>query len=136
MKALSIIAVLIILAGCAGSNAPAHDPIDELVQRLDSQGKRFWANKAYPVIEFPPDAAPKDVLAKAVTMWGFDKGQIKEYRILEVREVQFSRVTEDPYFAGLIDSDLGMKILLFKPKEDNRWWTMVYDIEDANALAP
>ena len=103
------------------------DPIDELVARLNASNG-LWINGLYPTINLPPDAKPEEVLAQAIKMTGFDRGHIKTFVIQETRQVQINTGRMEPYSVVLLQSDLGKKIFLFKPENNNRWWTRFYDV--------
>jgi len=124
MKNIAIALLCLALASCAGTKATVSDPIDTLVQRLNATGG-MWSNGEYPDISLPSDVKPDAVLAQAVKVTGFDRGHIKTYQIQEIRQVPLDTET---YSAALVQSDLGMKIFLFKPERNNRWWTRFYDV--------
>jgi len=130
MKNLPVIFLCLTLASCAGIKPKVADPIDTLVDRLNSETFGLWVNGTYPIIELPPEAKPQTVLSQAVKMTGFDQGHIKTYKMLEVREVELNVGRNEPYSAALVESDLGMKILLFKPERNSHWWTRFYSVPE------
>jgi hypothetical protein len=128
MKNISIIAICLTLASCTATKPNASDPIDDLVTQYNAS-YGLWINGTYPIIDLPPNAKPKEVLAEAVQKCGFDKGHITSYKIQEIRELTKLKVGdgEPPYMAALIESDLGTKIFLFRPESNNRWWVRFCD---------
>lgn len=121
MKIIILTLVFLILVGCAKA-----DQIDDLVARLSND--HMWRNGAFPIINLSETASNVEVIAQCVKMTGFDQGHIKTYKIIEVRKVKIPGPIPDDYFAALIDSDFGKKIILFRyegPKSG--WWTRVYD---------
>ena len=128
MKTFSITLLCLILVSCAGVKPTVSDPIDKLVTKLNASNG-LWVNGVFPIIELPADAKPDEVLAVAVKMTGFDHGHVKTYEIRNVRQVELTNVPMGtPYSAALVQSDLGMKIFLFKPLKNNQWWTRFYDV--------
>jgi len=128
MKTMLVVLVCAALTSCAAAPSVGTDPIDELAARLNARSG-LWINGCFPIIELPPDAKPDQVLAAAVKMTGFDQGHIKSCEILKVRQVELITGGKETFSAALIKSDLGTKILLFKPEKNNRWWTRFYDVE-------
>jgi hypothetical protein len=127
MKHIAMTVLCLALASCVGTKPTVADPIDTLVTNLNAS-HGLWINGMYPIIELPADAKTEQVLAAAVKMTGFDQGHIKTYKIVEVRTVQINTGRAEPYSAALVESDLGMKIFLFKAERSNRWWTRFYDV--------
>jgi hypothetical protein len=120
MKRMAIITLLcLILASCREDH-----PIDALVASLN-ESHGLWINGVYPDIDLPPDATPDEVIAQAIKKHGFDQGHIKTYTIQEIRQVQIGTET---YSAALLQSDLGRKILLFRPERHNQLWTRFYEV--------
>ena len=128
MKRIAITMLCMTLACCAETKSRLADPIDSLVARLNAS-RGMWINGLYPIIELPADATPDQVLFAAVNMTGFDQGHIKSFQIQEVRKVEIIGARKETFSAALIESDMGTKILLFKPEKNNRWWTRFYDVE-------
>ncbi len=56
MKNLPVIFLCLTLASCAGIKPKVADPIDTLVDRLNSETFGLWVNGTYPIIELPPEA--------------------------------------------------------------------------------
>ena len=127
MKTVFVILMCVALTSCAATPPVGPDPIEQLAARLNASNG-LWINGRYPIIELPPDAKPGEVLAQAVKMIGFDRGHIKTYAIQEVRSVQLNTGRMETYSVALIQSDLGTKILIFKPEKNNHWWTRFYDV--------
>ncbi|MEW6009112.1 MAG: hypothetical protein AB1629_05730 [Candidatus Omnitrophota bacterium] len=99
------------------------DPIDKLVSQLSNDP--LWRNGLFPIINLPKTAKHSEVIAECFKMTGFDQGHIKDYKIIEIRKVKISGSLPDDYFAALVDSNLGKKIVLFQ--YNNGWWTRVYN---------
>jgi hypothetical protein len=126
----SLLEALALVAGCCALAATASDPVDALARKLNSDP--MWPNGEAPTLSLSSNAAPKEVVASAVKLWGFDRGHIKTYHILEVRKVQLTAMPDCS--AALIESDLGTKILLFRHERDDKmsfWWTRFYDAPEA-----
>jgi len=103
----------------------ADDPIDNLVNNLNSWNRiEAWNSGSSAILGLPYDAATNAVIDKAVQMTGFDEGQIKSYQVIEVRQVE---IKHEKYFAALLNSDLGQKVLLFR-YEYEHWWHRFYNI--------
>ena len=125
---LSIIAAL--LTGCARAPEPrtavstpqivAVDPIDQLVTRLSSDP--MWQNGASAILDLRETASPEQIVKRVIEMTGFDRGHIKSYTILKIREVQ---IHGGSFSAALVQSDMGEKIVLFTK---GGGWSRVYDI--------
>jgi len=127
MKHIAITMLCLALTSCVGAKPTIADPIDELVTKLNAS-HGLWINGVYPIIDLPSDAKAEQVLAAAVKMTGFDQGHIKTCKILEIRTVLLNTGWVGPYSAALVESDLGMKIFLFKAERNNRWWIRFYDV--------
>ena len=125
---LSIFAAL--LTGCAAapeshtrastSQVLTTDPIDQLVTKLSSE--HLWQNGASPILDLPETASTEQVVKKVFEMTGFDRGHVKSYTILKVREVQ---IQGGLFSAALVQTDIGEKIVLFTK---GGGWSRVYDI--------
>ena len=117
-------ASLLIFLVCSAFTAQA--PIDALVTRLSSNP--MWINGISPVISLPNTAESSAVIAECFKMTGFDEGHIKNYKILEIKKVKIRGPLPDDYYAALVDTDLGEKIVLFQYSNPSTgWWTRVYD---------
>ena len=122
-KMRSAASVLILLM-CSACTAQA--PIDALVTRLSSDP--MWINGISPVISLPETAENSAVIAESFRMTGFDEGHVKNYKILEISKLRIRGPLPDDYFAALVDTDLGEKIVLFQYNSlATGWWTRVYD---------
>ncbi len=125
MNKVLFVALAVITGGCALA-APRSDPIAALAKKLNSDP--MWPNGKAPFISLSSNAAPKEVVASAVKMWGFDSGHIKRFEIVEVRTIRLDAMPNCS--AALIESDLGRKILLFRYEPHEKmsfWWTRFYD---------
>jgi len=96
-----------------GTKTNQKDPISALVQKLNASNG-LWKNGLFPSFSLPSDAKPEEVLEQLLKMAGLNEGQIKTYKIHEVRQVQLTNGGTETYSAALVESDLGTKILLFK----------------------
>jgi hypothetical protein len=125
--AVSII-VLTFVVPISSASQPIADPIDRIVQKLNTDKHDLWANGAYPVISFPANAKPETVIAQAVKMTGFDNGHIKTYKIVKIRRAKLNAHNMRNCSAALIESDLGTKVILFRYNNKSSWWTRFYDV--------
>ncbi|MEI8314400.1 MAG: hypothetical protein WCG79_03010 [Verrucomicrobiota bacterium] len=142
-QSIVIVFLLSLIAVYASAGSPTN-AIDTLVKELNlSHG--LWMNGTSPIIVLASNASPQEVVSNAATMG--DGGKMKIYRILECRKVHLQGMPTQvehmdmpgklwdvaDYFAALIDSNLGMKILLFTYNgvghEKGNWWTRFYDVQ-------
>ena len=126
MKRTLVIAATLVGGSCALAG-PALDPIDALARKLNSD--RMWPNGEVPIISLSSNAAPKEVVGRAVKMWGFDRGHIKTFEIVEIRKIRLD--AKPDCSAAVIRSDLGRKILLFRYESHQKMnfgWTRFYDV--------
>ena len=122
---MNVIAVYLFVG--ATVSVLAGDPIDVLTTKLNSDP--MWPNGEAPRISLPSNAAPKEVVASAAKMWGFDSGHIKTYQVLGVRKMRLDGMPDCS--AALIESDLGRKILLFRYEQHGKrsfWWTRFFAV--------
>jgi hypothetical protein len=108
----------------AGSSA---DSIDALVERLN--GDTAAGRGISPIIDLASNAVPQEIVGRAAKHWVVDGGQIKTFKILEVRNVSVKTLSESNCSAALIDSNLGKKILLFSYRGERGWWTHFYNAD-------
>jgi len=121
MRSAASLLIFLVCAACT-----AQDPIDSLVSRLSSNP--MWINGISPVISLPNSAESSAVIAECFKMTGFDEGHVKHYKILEIKKVTIRGPFPDDYFAALVGTDLGEKIVLFQYNNSpTGWWTRVYD---------
>ncbi len=110
------------------------DPIDALAKQLNSDP--MWPNGEAPDISLSSNAAPNEVVAAAVKHWGFDRGSIQTFEIVEIRKIGLH--AKPGCSASLMRSDLGWKILLFRDEPHYKtgfWWTRFYDAPEAEVGA-
>lgn len=105
----------------AEGNSP--DPIEQLVAKL-SATHGLWVNGRSPIIRLPEPATPEQILEQVFKMTGFDKGHVKDFKILQSRDVQ---ITGGSYSAALVQTDLCRKIVLFTA---GGAWSRVYDADE------
>lgn len=111
----------------ASSAVDSRDAIDELADELSENP--LWMNGEYPSIRLSGKADHEEVISECFTMTGFEKGHVKEHRIISIRKVKIRGPLPDDYFAALTDTDLGKKIVLFRYENpDTGWWARVYDL--------
>jgi hypothetical protein len=140
MRFALLLAIVAVLCSCstkqaAHSTATANpaavqtDAIGTLVSRLSSS-HGMWRNGISSPLGLPASAPTEQVVARAFRMNGFDKGHVKTYHILEIRQVAISETLPNPdvYKAVLVDADLGKKIVILK-YESWGWWSRAYDAE-------
>ncbi len=102
--------------------------IDRLTTELSSNP--LWMNGAYPLIKLSEKAKHDEVIAECIKMTGFDEGHVKDYKIIKIKTVKIRGPLPEDYFAALMDTDLGKKIVLFKYVNFTAgWWTRVYDLK-------
>jgi hypothetical protein len=128
--------IVVLVLGCAllsGQGAVAQqaiakvDPITRLVERLAAS--HLWRNGMYPDLGLPATATTDQVIARLFEMTSFEKGEVKQYRILETRQVQIGS-RPGMYTAAIVQTDLGSKVVLLKYESAvTRWWSRVYDSE-------
>jgi hypothetical protein len=82
----------------------------------------MWQNGASAILGLPETASPEQVVKRVFEMTGFDRGHIKSYTVLKIREVQ---IQGGKFSAALVQTDIGEKIVLFKK---GGGWSRVYDI--------
>jgi ankyrin repeat protein len=120
----SIIAFVaaLLVAGC--SSTP--DPIDRLVTELSStQG--MWVNGYWQGVNLPKTATPKQVVEQYFKESYFDTGQVTNYTILKVRQVDIPYSNQhDLRTAVLAQTSFGEKIILLKSYRDD-WSCRAYD---------
>lgn len=122
----------------ASSAVGSRDAIDELADELS--GNPLWMNGIYPSIKLSEKAGHEKVISECFKMTGFEKGHVKDYKIIAIKKVKIRGPLPDDYFAALTDTDLGKKIVLFRYENpDTGWWARVYDLPRprvANERAP
>jgi len=120
-----LIFVALFVAGYARADSSTNS-IDALAERLNSSNG-LWLNGGAPIIEISSNATPKEVVSAAVAMWSLERGQIKTFRIVEARKIALRELPD--CYAALLETDQGMKILLFRYEHGKRglWWTRFFD---------
>ncbi|HNG45530.1 MAG TPA: hypothetical protein PLO76_07105 [Elusimicrobiota bacterium] len=102
------------------------DPVDRLVAELSQ--KPLWSNGTFPIVPLGAKAAPAEVLRKSFESTYLAEGQIKKFRILEIRKVRVGKLTPENYRAALLETDYGRKIVLFRfLGAESGWWTRIFD---------
>ena len=115
MRSLLLAVLLLFSAECRAS-----DPIDNLLKTLDPYG--LWTNGAFQPIVLPVSASPRQVVAEYLS-----RDHFEPYSVVEIREIN---VSSYKYFAALINSNMGRKIILFKylgSSTGTGWWARMYD---------
>jgi hypothetical protein len=112
---------------CPQLGHAAADPIDMLVRRLNgSHGE--WINGLYPTVRLASDAATDAVIEEAIAKTGLIDGRIERYTIISARSVSIDEHLPHVYYALLLDTNLGRKILLMRYEGGTTgWWTRFFD---------
>ena len=98
--------ILALLVGCA--KAPSTpDSIDTLVAKLSSDG--VWMNGVVPPVYLPETASPKQVIASVFEVTIFDKGYVRSYKILKIRQVHIGTYLHNSFTAALVRQILARK---------------------------
>ena len=126
-RGLAILVSLIAIYARANSQT---NYIDALVERINARNDdHLWLNGVNPEIKLSSNATPQEVVDDALTKYYFGNSKVKSYRILESRKVKLWDLTDCS--AALIDSDLGMKILLFGYGGVGvHWWIRRFDVPE------
>lgn len=114
----------------AGSDSPA-DPIQALVDRLAADPHGEWATDPYPILDLPASATVEEVIDRLFQRISFGDGRVTVFSVLELRGVHIGPQATERHVAARVDTNLGQKIVLFR-REQQDWWTRVYDIEPAS----
>ena len=117
---IAAIGLCVFLLGAKGA-----DPIDALVARLNADS--LWVNGQVPIITLPATAKHREVIAAYFAAVSFDPGRVKRHKILSIRKVVLKNSYASDYFAALVETDLGKKIVLFR-RDRTSWWTRSYEI--------
>jgi hypothetical protein len=120
---------LLLLLLCSQLGHAATDAIDALISGLnDSHG--LWRNGSYPTIHLPSSASMDAVVEEAFGKVGFKEGRVEHYTVVSARSVYLDGHQNQEYYALLIDTNLGRKVLLMRYEGDaTGWWTRFYDAE-------
>jgi hypothetical protein len=119
---------LLLLLLCSQLGHAATDAIDTLIAKLN--GSHVWRNGLYPSIRLPSNAPIDAVVEEAIGKVGFNEGRIEHYTVVSARSVYLDRHQNQEYYALLIDTNLGRKVLLMRHEGDAAgWWTRFYDAE-------
>jgi hypothetical protein len=132
-KLLLCLALIIgLVAGC--SSTPPHDPdaIDRLAADLKSTDG-IWLN-GFPssfTVNLPPTATTSNVVAAVFHKTLFDPGRVKQFTILETRQMNLSDDVFPSYYTMVLaKTNLGEKIVMIRySKEEGSWWHRVYDAD-------
>ena len=118
---------LAFLLFCSQLCYAAADPIDMLARRLNaSHGE--WINGLYPTIRLASDASTDAVIEEAIAKTGLIDGRIERFTIITARSVSIDEHLPHVYYALLLDTNLGGKILLMRYEgEITGWWTRFFD---------
>jgi hypothetical protein len=106
----------------------------DVINRVTSKFDKFggWKNGLFGDINLPADAEPKDFIAQAIK----NVREIKTYRILDIRPVTIESSPQSAR-AAVIQTDVGLKVLIFYPFQDAKgWWSRFYDASLNPATKP
>lgn len=101
---------------------PHPDPIDRLAASLSSS-QGLWVNGLSPLpIQLPPSATQAEVLARSFQDAGFDSGRVRQYRVLDSRQViVLHRVGK--YVMVLVKTNLGKMIVMTDYSKNGKGWS-------------
>lgn len=100
----------------------ATNPISNLVDEFSQNP--MWENGTFPFIDLPRTAKPEEVVAAYFSKTTDTKGKIKDFEILETREVKIPGSLPDSYTAVWCGTDFGGRIILMKfISPESGWWT-------------
>ena len=105
-----------------------NDPISQIVSRVSA----YFHWGMFPTIELTNSAPPEEVVKQVFEKTGFhtDSGirMVKNYKVLEIRQVSVPASGSGTFTAALLETNLGMKIAFFRYDETmHNWWSHVYD---------
>jgi len=85
----------------------------------------------FPIISLPEKTSSEEIIKKVLWMHGFTKREIKNLKILEVREVHIKNgTTKDLYNAALIQIDTSQEVILFRYESPEiGWWSRVISLD-------
>lgn len=105
------------------------DAIDRLAAKLASSFGT-WMNGGAPVLDSPKDAPVEEVVKEVLDKTSFAAGKVKEFKILQQRQVRLEGPHSDIYTAVRVQTDMGEKIVVLQEKGQGiGWWSRVYAVE-------
>ena len=113
------------------------DPIDSIVRKLNAK-RTGWEKAEAPSVTLPADAKPESVVSHVIQLsrFGTDAGPVrmKTSRVLEIRSVMLSALGTGSSYAAVVESDLGLKVLIFRYQGPRQgWWTRFFEAFDMPA---
>ena len=119
-------AALLMLLAMPSSAGVNDDPIDRLVQQLNTSGG-LWVNGATPLLHFPRGTEITMLVRRVLDSYEWGKGQ--PYRIVDQRQVEItSPPGQAPYVAVHVETHQVQKIVLLQFQRDEQWWSRVLDL--------
>lgn len=116
MRSLLLATLLLFCTICSAS-----DSIDEIINTLDSHG--LWTNGMFQPIMLSVSASPKQVATEYLNRAHLDKSNI-----IEIRDVTISSMK---YYAVLIDSSLGEKVVILQYQGlKSGWWSKEFSVDN------
>jgi hypothetical protein len=123
------ILVIILALGCS-----RRDPIDRLMARIPYEN---FPSYPFKMIELPPDASPEQLISALAKRGAFELGHFEftTFNILEARRTHTAPrphydIPQENFIAVLLDTNLGRKIVVFKPmsnRDNAGWYYRTYD---------
>ncbi len=119
-----LLALFGLLAICRVSFA-APDPISNLLDEVSKNPEEL--NGRSSTIHLPKTAKPEEVVAAYFANTTDPKGKIRDFEILETKQVKVSGCFPDNYTAVWCGTEYGGRIILMKfLSPEAGWWTMSF----------
>jgi hypothetical protein len=118
---MNAVAVSIIAMVLLGATNASHR-IDQIVAA--TTGGPVWLNGIFPDIKLPELTPIGDVVAKVLKMSGMAE---TNYKIMDVETVRIRGGPDDVYFAVLLKTDVGDRVVLLQHSGNSpgSWWSRI-----------
>ncbi len=123
--AFFIVALVFTLLGCSH-----RDPIDRLMAEVSKASVPSYMFRA---IQLSATASPEQLISALIVRGDFEQKRITgtSVKILQMRSVNTTPPMPQGYTAVLLDTNLGLKIVLLQPLSSNGkphgWYYRIYD---------
>lgn len=126
---LICLCVLVCHLSKAQATNKAPDAIDWLTAEFGTSG---WPNFPTQWVDLPETASAEEVVSNVAQVRWIDQA-LKNYKILDVRQVHPFPPHPTTYTAVLVQTDIGQKIVLFRYERGQLagWWYRVYDAKNS-----